>query len=174
MPDAAEEVIFMTIPANQQRLRYGAYSQWIANYPGKYTNMGNTKPWAYIESPEASNNALQYYLFPAADQVYTISIGYMKRITLLSGDTDIMICPPEFQDIVINRAICKCYQYLKDDTWMLYDDGPDGKSFAARRYTDMWIKNQSFADWVGTFRSAKIEQQLSSQADLNRQLFVPF
>lgn len=174
MPDTVEEVFWMTIPAYQQKLWYASYGQWLVNYPGKFTNVSATKPWAYIEGEKASNNALQFYLFPQAAQVYTVNYGYMLRITPLSGDTDIMICSPEMQDIVVNRAIRKVFEYLKDAAWQLYDDAPDKDTQASRRYSAVWQRDQHFTDWVATFRNMRAENAFTSTTDINRQLFVPF
>lgn len=176
MPDDCEDLLWVTIPFFQQRLWATEYSQWLTNYPGGYTNYANAKPWSYIQAPDAANNEMQIYLFPAADApvpagAYTVKIGYMRRVTPLVLDADVMVCPPEFQDLVINRAILKTYQFLGDPKWQTYDDSPESDTFAARRYSAMWVKNQVFAEAVSYWRDIRTERAFTASLDINRVLF---
>lgn len=176
MPDDCEEILDVTIPFFQQRLWATEYSQWITNYPGTYTNYANAKPWAYIPAREASNNAWQIYLFPAADAPagsgnYSVKVVYMKRALPLTANSDVLICPPEFQDIVINRAILKTYQFLGDARWQAYDDSPKADTFAARRYSDQWVKDRTFAEAVSYWRDIRTERAFTAALDINRVLF---
>ena len=181
MPDECADIIDMLIPLFQQRLRTLVYSQWITNYPGKYTNYANTKPWAYIQAPYAqvggpgSPNALQIYLFPAADAspaagYYSVNVAYMVRPTNLVNPTDVLICPPEFQDMVINRAIYKMFKYLKDKTWEEYDDSSQSTP-CGLRYSKLWIANTRFAEQVAYWRNIRNEVAFTSSFDINRVLF---
>jgi len=179
MPDTVMQVFYMTIPANQQKLKFATFGKWLVNYPGRYTNVGNTRPWAYIEGPEASNNALQYYIFPAADSNngnnYTVEYGYKTRITLLSADSDISVIPPEFSQCIVNRALEAIFRELNDERWEIYFDNKDDKSNdATRRMNAMWLKHEQFNDYVATFRNIELENAFVSSTDLNRALFVPF
>ncbi len=176
LPDDCEEILDVTIPQYQQRLWATEYSQWITNYPGNYTNYANAKPWAYIPARMASNNAWQIYLFPAADAAsptgfYTVLVPYMKRALPMVADTDIMICPPEFQDIIINRAIMKTYQFTADPKWQAYDDSAGSDTFAARRYSIDWIKNANFAEALNYWRNIRQERSFTASLDINRVLF---
>ena len=176
LPDDCEEILDVTIPLYQQRLWATEYSQWITNYPGNYTNYANAKPWSYIPARTAANNAWQIYLFPAADGsaqagYYTVLVPYLKRALLLSADADVMICPPEFQDIIINRAIMKTYQFLDDPKWQTYDDSAESDSMAARRYNNVWVKNANFAEAVSYWRDIRQERAFTASLDINRVLF---
>lgn len=175
MPDDCEELLWVTIPLFQQRLWATEYSQWLTNYPGGYTNYANAKPWSYIEAPFAANNATQIYLFPAADAPaganYIVKIGYMKRVPLLVNDGDYMICPPEFQDAVIDRAIRKVYEFLADPKQSIYDDRPEAQTPAANRLSSLWIKNANFAEAVSYWRNIRQERAFTASLDINRVLF---
>lgn len=176
MPDDCQDILDMLIPLFQQRLRAILYSQWITNYPGKYTNYANTKPWAYIQAPEAVNNGTQIYLFPAADGspsagFYTVNVAYLKRPTLLVNDADVPICPPEFQDLVLNRAIYKVLKGLGNKRWEEYYDSPESDSPCGRRYSQMWLGNQRFAEAVAYWRNIRNEVAFTSAMDINRVLF---
>jgi hypothetical protein len=179
MPDNVMQVLYMTIPAIQRKIKFGSFSQWIVNYPGRYQSMQNSSPWAYIEAPEASNNALQFYLFPSADSNkganYTIEYGYKQRITLLSAGSDIPIIPPEFAQCIVNRALEMIFRELNDSRWEIYyDNAEDKKNDASRRYDAMWLKNEQFNDYVAKFRNIEMENAFVSSTDINRALFVPF
>ena len=175
MPDNCETLLWMTIPLYQQRLWATEYSQWLTNYPGGYTNYAPTKPWTYIPAPESGNNEMQVYIFPEADSPqngnYVIKIGYMIRVVPLVADTDFLTCPPEFQDAVINRAIMKAYQFIGDEKWQAYDDSPEADTFAARRYSSLWVKNGEFAEAVSYWRDIRTERAFTASLDINRVLF---
>ena len=176
MPDDCDEIIDVTIPLFQQRLWATEYSQWITNYPGQYTNYADAKPWAYIEAPFDATNHVQIYLFPAADAPvpagsYSVHVPYMKRATNLALPTDILICPPEFQDLIINRAVKKAYLFLGDPKWEAYDDAPGSPTFAARRYDEMWVKNSKFAEALAYWRNIREERSFTASLDINRVLF---
>ena len=171
MPDTMAEILDMTIPLYQQRLWATEYSQWITNYPGQYTNYANAKPWAYILAPYAADNALQVYLFPAADQGYVVHVPQMTRPTNLLNNTDTLVCPPEFQDLVINRATAKIYKFLGDPKWQTYDDSPHSDTPAARRYSEMWVRDQKFAEALNYWRDIRKERSFTASLDINRVLF---
>lgn len=177
MPDNVAEVRSMAIPAAQQKLRFATWDMWVTNYPGRYTSVGNTRPWAYIPANPAGDNALEYFLFPAADSNnganYTVEYGYKQRITPLVGDTDTPIIPVEFQQCVINRALEKCFRNINDPRWEIYSDRTDGTE-AKSRADAMWLKNEQFNDYVARFRNYEAENAFSAITDLNRFLFVPY
>lgn len=176
MPDDCEEILMVTIPLFQQRLWATEYSQWVTNYPGTFTNYANAKPWSYIPAPVAGNNAQEIYLFPAADAPvpagsYSVKVVYMKRVPPLVNNGDYMICPPEFQDAVIDRAIAKTYKFIGNEHWQTYDDSPAEDTPAARRYSALWVKDQNFAEAVKYLRDMKTERAFTASLDINRVLF---
>ena len=178
LPDNCEELLFVTIPLFQQRLWATEYSQWLTNYPGGYTNYANAKPWSYIPAPTVvvgggapGFNASQIYLFPAADQVYTVKAGYMVRVAPLVNNGDYMICPPEFQDAVIDRAIAKAYRHIGDEKWQTYDDSAESDTMAARRYSKLWVNDQKWAEAVSYLRDIRTERAFTASLDINRVLF---
>lgn len=176
--DTAREIMYMTIPAQQQKIRRASFTDWIANYPGRYTNVGATKPWAYIPAEDASNAALQFYLFPQSDQVYTVEYGFKKRVVALtSGSSEVMIIPPEFQNVVLNEAIKKSLMKRNDDRFRLYDREymlNANPSPARALFDRMWLKNEGMDDYVNKFRSLDTEIAISGASEINRDLFVPF
>lgn len=175
LPDDCEELLWVTIPLYQQRLWATEYSQWLTNYPGGFTNYANAKPWAYIPADMAANNASQIYLFPAADAPsggnYIVKIGYMKRVPPLVNNTDVMICPPEFQDAVIDRAMRKTYEFLGDPKQAIYDDRAEASTPSAERYNSLWVKNGNFAEAVSYWRDIRYERAFTASLDINRVLF---
>lgn len=177
-PDNVQEIRYMTIPAYQQKLKYATFEQWIVNYPGRYTNVGPTKPWAYIPGPPAVDNALQYFLFPTADanngNNYNVEYGFKQRIVPLANDYDFPIIPAEFQQVIINRALEKLFRIMNDPRQETYSDGEGMNTDANRRYNAFWLKNEQFTDYVAKFRNYETENAFVSSTDINRQLFVPF
>ena len=182
LPDNCEELLLVTIPQYQQRLWATEYSQWITNYPGGYTNYSPTKPWTYIPAPSASvetptaNNASQIYLFPAADgnqgANYVVKAAYMIRVLPLVNNGDVLICPPEFQDLVISRALHKAYEFTANTEKMaIYADGAGTNAPAARRYDTMWMKDQKWAEAVNYLRDIRTERAFTAALDINRVLF---
>ncbi|MBU6231528.1 hypothetical protein KGP36_02570 [Patescibacteria group bacterium] len=177
MPDDCAEILDMTIPAYQQRLWATEYYQWITNYPGQYTNYGPTKPWTYIPAAYSGNNNLQVYLFPAADApsngtgAYSVHVPYLKRPLVLVNPTDIPNCPPEFQDLVISRAICNAFRYLGDPQYKMWDDAFGAPTLPSRRYSEMWVRNQKFAEALANLRNNRNEWAFTSALDINRVLF---
>lgn len=176
LADNCEELLWMTIPLYQQRLWATEFAQWLTNYPGLYTNYGNAKPWTYIEAPYAQNNGKQVYLFPAADggtngAGYQVQYGYMARVPLLVNPTDTIQAPPEYQDAIINRAILKTWRFVGDARAAMYDDSPGKDTYASRRYNNLWIKNQKFAEAVNFWRNIRVERAFTSAMDINRVLF---
>ncbi len=171
-PDC-EELLFVLIPQFQMRLWATEYSQWMTNYPGLYTNYGNAKPWSYIEAPFAiGGQTQQLYLFPAPDQPYNLQYGYLSRPVPLVNMTDTIACPPEFQDLIINRAIFKTFEFLNDARRNAFDDSAKSDTPHARRLSIMWMKDQKWAEAVNYLRDIRQERAFTSAMDINRVLFA--
>ena len=168
LDDTCKEIRYMAIPTNQQRLVYLPWEKWVNDFPGRYTNQGNARPWAYVPGQEAANNALQVYFFPAADAIYSVEYGFMRRVLDLSADTDVPIIPPEFQDCILLRAAFEIFHKVNDKR------AAEWKSRYEERSNVMWLKNEQLSDYVNTFRNINSERAYYAITDVNRSLFVPY
>ena len=54
------------------------------------------------------------YIFPQADQVYTLTLRYLKTPTELSADADVPQIPEEYQELLVLGALSRCHE-LNDD-----------------------------------------------------------
>lgn len=169
----ATEITNMQIPSNQQKLQYLPYRDWILNYPGQYTNLGNSKPTFYVDAPPitATDNGPRIYLGPApADQIYTIKYGYRVLATPFTySGTEYPVIPARCQDLLKYKWLMKVYTFF----------GPgaaDKLAMATAAYQQLWTRewqrDQTTVDGVAIYRDAWTEAAYSSQADINRVLFV--
>ncbi len=169
----ATEVLWMTIPAMQLKLRKMQYRDWIVQYPGQYQNVGPTQPNFYVQAPTdpAVNNGPRIYLGPGAtNKVYTMRYGYLKTPAVLTfGANEYPIIPAQWQALWKYRWLMKLYDFA----------GPgsnDKYEMKTRSYDDLykyaWIADQNEADSVQRFRDIWSENAYGSALDLNRVLFL--
>ena len=169
----AKDILLMMIPSNQQKLQYIELRDWILANPGQYTNQGNSIPTFYTDAPPepATDNGPRVFLGPApADQVYTIKYFYNVIITPFTwSGTEYPVIPAPWQDLIKYKALVMHYRFF----------GPgaaDKMAMAQQAYDALWTKawtyDQKSPDGVHFFRDAWGEAAYSSQADINRVLFV--
>lgn len=165
--DLEMDVYYMSIPAAQQLLGFSPWDRWVTSYPGRYTSVANTRPWGYIPGPPDTNNANLYFLFPAADAIYTVEVGFKKRISDLAV-ADYPVIPPEWQDVLENKLILKVFENLNDKRAEYWQ-----KKYT-QRWQMMWLHYERYQNYVARFRDLKREAAISWGLDINRALFVPF
>ncbi len=165
-PQAAD-VHWMSVPAQQARISWLSMANWEATYPGRYNSAGPCRPWAYIEAPPvtATNLGLRYFLFPAADAIYTVAYGFKLRVGNMTADADYSKIPVDWQGMLLNRAKAEVLKYLGISstdpriTRYLQD--------AQAIYERAWIADQRMAESVQRFRDAYAERALGLGAPGN-------
>lgn len=158
MDDDCAEVLWMAVPAQQARITWLSMSDWEALYPGRYNSVGPARPWNYIEAPNGSNNGLQYFLFPDADQVYTVTYGAKLRVGNLSADADYPVIPVDWQGMLLAKAKVKYLQYLG-----VSSTDPRMKNYAQLAqdiYQQAWMNDQIHGETVRRFRDARSERAM--------------
>lgn len=146
LPDDVLELYGITIPSLEVRLGETSLDLFNRMLPGRYSDQESGQPYSYVKGPVASNGALQVYIWPSPTDNYTANITYKARVTNLSGDTDVTLIPPEFQDVLINYATAKaCIKKGSDNSneeakmyFDLYQD----------RYNDMWVKSAAMNEYI--------------------------
>lgn len=166
--NTAQEILFMRIGAKQQGLVWMDFNSWEKSYPGLYTNFSNSIPTYYIPAPvdtaAANQNTLQYYLFPAADDTYTVSYGYQLACANMSSTTDYPIIPARYQHVLILLAKAKAWDFLGQGS------KPNFESTYAqfqREYAKMIIKDQTVEECSWRFRFRKDETMRASINNIN-------
>ena len=158
MDDTCAMVEWMAVPAQQARIIWKSMAEWEALYPGRYNSAGPTRPWMYIDAPVASNMALQYFLFPAADQVYTVTYGAKLRVGNMVDDDDYPVIPVDWQDMLVAKAKAKYLEYLGTST----TDSrlQNYERLVVSIYNDAWMDDQIKGETVRKFRDAQAERAL--------------
>ena len=138
MPDLVRKVGKIQIQANGADLTYLTKFQFETMFPMGWTNITNSRPIYYIETDPASNNAVQFNLFPTPDTAYTLSYDYLTRAAALSGDTDIPITPPEWDSWLVWMAASEGLTMLGDPRAAAY------RSMADQLEQQMWLDNETY------------------------------
>lgn len=168
----AFEVLWVTIPALQIKLRKMQYRDWIVLYPGQYQNVGATQPNWYSVAPTdpAVNNGPRLSLGPgAADQVYTIRYGFLKTPAVLTfTGTEYPIIPVQWQELWKYQWLMKLYRFAGPgsvDKLRMVEEAYE------KLFRDAWMADQNEPDTVQRFRDIWSENAYGSALDLNRVLF---
>lgn len=168
----ATEILWVTIPANQLKLRKMQYRDWIVQYPGQYQNVGPTQPNFYVEAPTdpAVNNGKRIYLGPGAtDKVYTMRYGYLKTPAVLTfGADEYPIIPAQWQELWKYQWLMKLYRFAGPGS---ADKLEMTKNAYDELYRHAWLSDQNENDTVQRFRDLWSENAYGSALDLNRVLF---
>lgn len=138
MPDLVRKVGKFQIQANGADLTYLTQFEFETMFPMGWTNITNSRPIYYIETDPASNNAIQFNLFPTPDAIYTIAYDYQTRAAAMSADADVPIVPPEWDNWIIWRAIAEGLMMLGDPRSASY------KGMADELEGQMWLDDQTF------------------------------
>lgn len=164
----AQEILFMAIRSKQQGIVWMDYNSWEKSYPGGYTAFANSIPTYYIPAPvdtdAADQNTLQYYLFPAADEIYTVSIGYQLACANMSATTDLPIIPARYQHVLILLAKAKVWDFLGQGAKANYES-----TYAQfqREYAKMIILDQRVEECSWRFRFRSLETLRASINNIN-------
>ena len=140
--DSAIDVLWMVIENYQRYLIRREMEDFRKEFPWMYTNQGLQVPVWYIPGPvadgtgTASKNGTQFYLFPGPDNVYTITFGFKIRVQDMVQPNDVMNIPPEWQDVVISKAIYYCF-HKRNDT-----RAAEWKTRYEERFRKMWLWNE--------------------------------
>lgn len=148
MPDDVQKVYQMQIRANGRYLQYLPRKVFERMYPMGWTNVGNSQPVYYVEAAPASNNALQFDLFPTPDAVYTINYDYRARFTELAGSTEVPVIPPEFDMYLIYGPAMEALLMLGDDRAKAYAD------MLGDVETRAFLDNEKMFDYQQSFQDA--------------------
>lgn len=144
LSDNIERVIGMQLQATNQPIRYIPWNKLMLAYPGGWNQITPGQPIYWTDAPQASNNALQVYLFPAPNSVMTVTVQYQLRLTPLSSDTDYSILPPEFENILIYATLADLLSQLSDTR----------REYYQARYTELmsklWMRDQTNLDGMGS------------------------
>lgn len=138
MPDLVRKVGKLQIQANGRDLIYKTQYEFAQDYPMGWTGTTNSQPLFYIETDPASNNAIQFNLFPTPDAIYSISYDYLTRTAAMSADSDVPIVPPEWDSWLIWRAASEGLTMLGDPRSAVY------KGMADELEGQMWLDNEKF------------------------------
>lgn len=148
MPDDVVQVYQMQIRANGRYLQFLPRKQFERDFPAGWTSVGNSQPIYYVEAAPASNNAIQFDLFPTPDAIYTINYDYRARFTPLAGSTEVSVIPPEYDMYLI---------YGPAVEGLLMQGDPRAKQFAELLEDAdkrAWLANEKLTDYQNSFQEA--------------------
>lgn len=151
MPDDVMEVTNMNIRSIIRMIRYITRQLMLNNYPAGWTGLGNAVPLWAVEAPPASNNAIQFDLWPAPDAIYTINLDYYKRPAVLSADGDYPVLPPEIDSILIHGPASEALMMLGDPRAEYH------QKMVEKLTREAWLRNEQMASSENTFRSLSNE-----------------
>ena len=167
--NSAQDVIFMSIQSLQIDLVWMAYYEWQKMYPGKYQGFTDSQPINYIPAPpDTTSNGLQYYLFPAANAVYTVQYGFQIAVSDMSADADLPLLPARWQNLLVMLSKAKVYEMFGDgsmDRWKrVYTNYEQELAKAV-------IEDMGIEECAWRFRDRRTEAQQSSVQNLSRVLW---
>ncbi len=147
LSDSAEKVLNMEIPAKFLKLQFMPRAQFTTAYPAESSTTTPALPLSYIPAAPASNNALQFTLFPTPDQVYTVKYWFKKRVAVLTG-SDTPVIPPEWQDVLIHGVVAEAFAMMgPNDPRTAFHD-----TMFKQRYREMWKEDEDNLDWQDAFK----------------------
>lgn len=153
MADAVAQEITLRIANIGVPLTKMSREKFLQEVPGGWTNTGSGTPILYIPSAAATNNALQFDLWPTPDAVYTVSLDYRTRFTALSGDSDYSIVPPEYEDVLVYGPAAEILLMLGDDRAAAFEQ-------ASARVAQMaWLEDEQELDQLNQLRAPGVMQQ---------------
>lgn len=160
MESNIQDILWMSVPLYQARISWMSMSEWESRWPGRYGAAGPCRPYAYIDAPPTTDglNTQQWFLFPAADNIYTVNIGVRLRAGILAQPTDTPLIPEEWQGMLLNKAKAKCLGYVGGSSMerMQFYEGEFEEQWKLA-----WLADQSKAETVNQFRNAASERALS-------------
>jgi hypothetical protein len=148
MPDDCIQVYQMQIRANGRYLQFLPRKTFERMFPAGWTSVGNSQPIYYVEAAPASNNAIQFDLFPTPDATYTINYDYRARFTPLVGSTEVSVIPPEYDMYLIYGPAMEGLIMLGDPRAKQYAELLDETDKRA------WMANERLTDYQNSFSEA--------------------
>lgn len=115
MPDTVARVANLNIRSISANIPVYTRQSFLAEYPSGWNNTGEGIPIIAVENVPASNNAIQYELWPTPNANYTINYDGWLHVTPLSADGDYSIIPPEFEDVLVHGPVSEIFVMLKDE-----------------------------------------------------------
>jgi hypothetical protein len=123
MPDTVARVANLNIRNISSNLPVYTRQKFLAQYPSGWNNTGEGIPIIAVENVPASNNAIQYELWPTPNANYTINYDGWLHVTPLSGASDYSIIPPEFEDILVHGPVSEGLVMQNELTRAAYHQG---------------------------------------------------
>ena len=136
LPDTVIEPYNMQIRSLGLDIQYISREVFLKEQPYGWTNVGQTMPRFAIPAAPASNNAMQIDFWPTPDAIYTVNYDYRSRFTQLSGDTDIPVIPPEFDDLLVQGPLVELYKMINDERWQ------GAKAEYEQLWKKMWMADE--------------------------------
>lgn len=152
MADKAQQVILMSIPANELKLTYMNRADFFTQYPAENDQVGRAIPFCYIPAEAASNNALQFDLFPTPDKNYRVLYWYKKRINDMdySVNGTYPVIPPEWQDVLVHLVCAEAFAMINPtDPRCAYH-----MAYYERRFREMWLFDEQVPDGMNAIKDA--------------------
>jgi len=164
MPDLVRKVATFQIRANGRNMTYLTRIEFERMFPMGWTNVGQSQPIYYVEAPPASNNAIQFDLFPTPDAIYTINYDYLTRAVAMSADGDYPVVPPEWDSWLVWRSVAEGLTMLGDPRATTY------KAMADELESQMWLDNETYLN----HQTSQMEAPSNSNYGLYPGQFLPY
>lgn len=164
------DVYWMTIPAKMIKLGWKSMAEWVVLYPGRYTQASPALPWGYIPAPPDTDMGLGFYIFPAANEIYTIQYGGRLRPGNMSADADYPVIPVDYQSMLTFEAKRQALIFTgvgdADPRFVRYEKEVD------KLFQVAWLKDQRMTETVNKFRSAEAERTQGLIGDFVRGVWM--
>lgn len=98
----------------EQRLEPVNYDVFTAMYPHVDTATERSTPNLYTQNGRSSTYQVQIKLYPVPDATYGIIYDFYKEPTDMSDDADVPFFPAMYHDLLIEYAMWKSYQQVRD------------------------------------------------------------
>ncbi len=166
--NSLDKIIAITIPAKGYKLNY------ITQYDlDRYVPQGNTitsgVPIYYTDFPGLSSSGnIVIGFYPQPDATFSgvnFTCHYMKKhLNMTSNDTVQTIIPEQFQDIIVDKVLEKCYKQLGDDKYPFYAQQVVNRGLAMRKWAELNM------DTTRRFIDADISSPVNYTTDINQSM----
>lgn len=148
LPDACGAVLGLSIPSENVKLGEISMEAWTLLYPDRFISQTTGQPEVYIKGANATNNAMQIFVWPSPAATYTARLFYRKRVSDMTNTTDVPVIPVDWQDVLIAHATAECFRALNDDK-----SDKAAQRWQARyldRFQDMFIQDCNNKEYAPT------------------------
>ena len=164
------DVLWMTIPAKMIKLGWKSMAEWVALYPGRYSQASPALPWGYIEAPPDTDLGLGYYIFPSASEAFVVQYGARLRAGLMTASTDYPVVPEQWQSLLLFEAKRQALIFTgvgaSDPRLATYE------AEVAKLFQLAWLTDQRMSETVNKFRSAEAERTQGMIGDFVRGVWM--